>query len=111
MKAAAWITLLYAILVFFGGLMGHIKAASTASLVMGTIFGFLLFLTSLGMFKNKLFSAYIGILLILLLDGFFTYRFLYTLSFFPAGFMSLVSLGVLLAVALLLRNHLRRERR
>lgn len=109
MKISAWIILLYGLLVLVGGFIGHIQAGSTASLIMGGICGILLLLSSIGMFKNKLFPAYIAILLTLGLDGFFTYRFLLSFSFFPAGMMSLISLVVLLLIAYLLRKDLNRQ--
>lgn len=110
MKIAGWITLLYGVLVLVGGIMGHVKSASTASLVMGSVFGLLLIITSFGMFRDQLFPTYMGLLLTLLLTAFFIYRYLITFTFFPAGFMSVISLGVLIAVVILVRNHLRNQR-
>ena len=111
MKTPAWIVLLYGLLVLIGGLIGHLKAASTASLIAGTTFGVLLMISSIGMFKDKLFPSYIAILLTFLLDTFFTYRFLVTYKFFPSGLMSLISLVVLIMVVILIRNHLKTQRK
>lgn len=111
MKRAAWITLIYGILVLAGGIMGHIKAASTASLIMGGLFGILLIICSFGIFRNQLFPAYVGMLLTFLLTAFFTYRYLITYAFFPAGIMSLISLGVLIANIVLFKMYFRRPRR
>ncbi len=110
MKTPGWITFFYGLLVLVGGIIGHVKAASTASLVMGSLFGVLLLSAAVGMLKDRLFPAYFGILLIFLLTAFFTYRWLYTFAFFPAGIMCLISAGVFVAVALMIRNHLRDQR-
>jgi len=110
MKAAGWITFLYGLLILAGGFIGHIKAASTVSLLVGIIFGIFLLLSAIGMFKDHLFPAYFGLLLILLLDAFFTYRWLYTLKFFPAGILCLISFAVFIIIAILIRNHLRKQR-
>lgn len=109
MRGAAWVTLIYAFIIFFGGLMGHLKAGSTVSLATGVVCGFLLFIASLGMFKDRLLPAYFALLLIVLLDAFFTYRWLYTFSFFPAGIMSLISLGALVLIAIMLKKHLKNQ--
>jgi len=106
MKKAGWITLFYGFIVLIGGFMGFLKAASMASLIMGGIFGVLLILSAIGMLRNKLFPAYVGLILVLLLDGFFTYRYLLTYSFFPSGFMCLLSLFVLIINVFLFKKHL-----
>jgi uncharacterized membrane protein (UPF0136 family) len=110
MKAAAWITLFYGILILIGGIIGHIQAASTASLITGIVFGVLLFFSALGMFKDHLFPCYLALLMIILLDAFFTFRWLLTFQFIPAGLLSLVSFVTLVIVALLVRNHLQAQR-
>jgi len=107
MKLAGWLTGIYALIVLVGGIIGHLQAQSTVSLITGVIFGVLLLLCALGIYKDRLFPAYSGILLILLLDAFFTYRWLFTFRFFPSGMMAIVSLATFLIVALLIRHHLR----
>lgn len=109
MKAAGTILVLFSIFIFTGGIMGQVKAASTLSLVMGTVFGVLLLLAGIGTLKNHLFPAYMGLVLTLLLDAFFTYRYLATLVFLPSGLLCLVSLVVLIVVASLIRSHLKHE--
>ena len=110
MKTAAWITLFYGLMILVGGVIGHMKAASTPSLITGTIFGILLLMSAVGMFKDKLFSAYLAVILTLILDAFFTYRWLLTFKFMPSGLMTLISIGVLIAIAILIRNHLKTQR-
>ena len=107
MKAASWITLIYGIFIILGGLMGHIKSASTVSLVTGSLFGLFLVLASFGMFRDHLLPSYFALIITLILDAFFTYRWLLTFKFMPSGLMSLISLGVLIALLVLLRSHLK----
>ncbi len=110
MKTAAWITLFYGILILIGGIMGHTQAASAISLIMGILFGTLLIIAAAGMFKNRLLPCYSAILLILLLDAFFSYRWLYTFQFFPSGLFSIISIITLIVVIILVRLHLQKER-
>jgi uncharacterized membrane protein (UPF0136 family) len=111
MKIPSWLTFIYGIIILIGGFIGHVQAASTTSLIMGLVFGILLLLCAAGMFKDRLFPAYFGILLILILDAFFTYRWLFTFQFFPAGFFSLLSTLVLIFVVLSIRKHLQNWRK
>lgn len=104
MKPAGWITLFYGLIVIAGGVMGYVKAASAASLIMGSIFGVLLVISAIGMMRKRLFSAYFAILLTLFLDAFFAYRWMFSFKFMPSGLMSLLSLAVLLVVVLLVRQ-------
>jgi|SRR5579864_4489042 uncharacterized membrane protein (UPF0136 family) len=101
-----YLVALYGILILMGGIIGHIKAGSTASLVMGVVFGLLLLLSSGGMFSKKYFtkSVYFALILTLLLDAFFSYRFLATMKFMPSGLLALVSLGVMASLIAYLRR-------
>lgn len=87
--------------------MGHIKAGSTVSLISGSVFGLLLVLASFGMFRDHLLPAYFSLILTLILDAIFTYRWLLTFKFMPSGLMSLITLGVLIALLVLLRSYLK----
>ena len=100
------ITLLYSLLVLVGGIMGHIKAASTASLYTGVGFGLFGVLLSFGIFKKSLLSAYFAILLTFVLDAFFTYRLLLTMKFMPAGMMAVISTIVLILQASFIKKSL-----
>lgn len=92
---AGWTTIIYAIIVFIGGMVGHKAAGSKASLISGLIFSILLLISGLGLLSHKKFGAIFALVLTLLLDGFFTYRFMLTFSFMPAGMMALLTLAVL----------------
>ena len=104
-----YLVALYGILILIGGIIGHVKAGSQASLYMGVISGLLLVLASGGMFSKKFFkkSVYFALILTLGLDAFFSYRFLATMKFMPSGLLALVSLGVMAGLV----AHLRRPSR
>lgn len=104
MKISATLIFVYGLIILIGGLVGHAKAASSASLVMGGIFGLLLILSAIAVFRGKAIGEYIALLLTFLLDAFFTYRFLTTRKFMPAGALCLLSLLVLFLLALILKN-------
>jgi len=104
MKRAGWITFCYGTLLLVGGIMGHLKAASRASLIAGTLSGVIMLLLALAMFKGKKASLYLAMIGGFLLDAFFTLRFVNTLKFFPSGMMMLVSLLFIFLLALRIRN-------
>lgn len=91
--------LLYALSILVGGFLGHYKAASQASLISGLLFGTLLLICALGMFRKKRWATYGALGITFLLDGFFSWRFIQTHAFMPPGLLSLISLVVLLLLA------------
>lgn len=105
MKLSAWFTTAYAALLMVGGIMGYLHAGSVVSLL--TSFSFALFLigSSISMFRGQITGQYTGLVYTLLLDAFFTYRFLKTKVFFPSGFMCLVSLGLVGILIFQIRRH------
>jgi uncharacterized membrane protein (UPF0136 family) len=104
MSKSVLILTVYALLILVGGIMGHAKAASTASLVMGTVFGAALLACSFALYKKKRASVWIAVSLIVILDAFFTYRYAATQRFMPAGLLSLVSLVTLFVFVLQVRK-------
>lgn len=109
MKLASWVVIVYGFLTLLGGIMGYIQAKSTISLIMGVITGIFLILTGYGMLRKNLLSGYLAIVITLFLDAFFTYRFFLTFTFFPAGFMSILSLCVLAIITHLISKHLKKR--
>lgn len=97
---SAWITLIFSFLVLVGGIMGHVKAQSRMSLFAGLIFGLLLLLSSLALFKGMKIGAYGAITLSALLLCFFGWRYLTTFKLFPPLIMALLSLAVLFLLIL-----------
>jgi uncharacterized membrane protein (UPF0136 family) len=104
MSKSVLILALYGLLILAGGVMGHSKAASMASLVMGVTFGLALLACSFALYKKKRASIWIAVSLIIVLDAFFTYRYAHTQRFMPSGLLSLVSLATLFAFILQVRK-------
>ncbi len=103
-KSNAWIVLIYALFVLAGGLTGYMTAGSKISLYAGCISFILLGLASIGIYKAKTFGYMTALVLILILDAFFTFRYVQTLKFFPGGFMALLSLVTLIVLVYRLRK-------
>lgn len=110
MKVTATIVFAFGLLIALGGFMGYAKGGSQASLISGSVFGIALVISAYFISKGKIAAQYTALASTFLLDGIFTYRFAKTLSFFPAGFLSLASLAVLIVVALKIRRTLRDSR-
>ncbi len=107
MKVTATIVFIFGLLIALGGLMGYVKSGSQASLISGSLFGIILIGCAYFISKGKIAAQYTALASTFLLDGIFTYRFAKTLHFFPAGFLSLASLAVLIVVALKIRRTLK----
>jgi uncharacterized membrane protein (UPF0136 family) len=104
MKATGIVVLIYGILLCFGGLMGFIKANSMISLIMGFLFGVIAIASAIVLLKGNRKGAFLALILSIVLDAFFTYRYLHTGHFIPSGLMSILSLVVILFTAKLLRK-------
>lgn len=98
MKLSAYIILFYALLIFFGGMMGYAKAHSLSSLIAGTLCAFLLSIAAIGMIKKSLLAYFVALGSVSSLILFFTYRFFLTNKFMPAGLMVLLSVAALSAL-------------
>ncbi len=97
-----FILLFYSLIVLAGGLIGFFKAGSTASLVAGLVFGLPLLICAL--FSKKKWGPYLALILTFFLDAFFTQRYLKTFQFMPSGLLSLLSLGILIFLAISIKN-------
>jgi uncharacterized membrane protein (UPF0136 family) len=84
----------YGIFILIGGVVGHLKAKSLASLVMGLVFGAGLIGSA---FRKR---GVLSLILTLFLDAFFTWRWVSTGKFMPPGVLSLVSSAVLILLAI-----------
>lgn len=87
--------LIYALIVFLGGIFGYVKAGSVPSLVMGVSFAAILGISAFVLFNGKKYGFYTATTATLLLAIFFLYRFLLTYKIMPAGLMCLISVAVL----------------
>lgn len=94
------ISLIYAIILILGGIMGYVKAQSMISLATGLISGVLVFISSkIGKSNPKASYLYISSIS-LILAGFFSYRYASTHAFMPAGLMLLLSTITFVVVGL-----------
>lgn len=98
MKGQIVVITVYAVILFIGGLMGYLKAGSLVSLVMGTTCALLALAFAAAVWKGFTWGRWAALGLAAFLFLFFGYRYLGAQSFFPGGFMALISL---LASALL----------
>jgi uncharacterized membrane protein (UPF0136 family) len=104
MRTTSWLVFIYSILILIGGIVGYFKGGSPASLLAGTLFGLLLLLSFAMIFRGKNRGVYLALILCLILDVFFTYRFMDKMKVFPSGVMSILSLAMVVILALRLRN-------
>lgn len=95
MHLSAWIVLIYSLLILIGGMIGYSQAHSLPSLISGSIFGFLLLLCSIGMFKKSVLAYTLSLALSAMLTLFFFYRFIITMKLMPAGMMAIISLSTI----------------
>jgi len=101
MKIKAAATFVYGVFLVIGGVMGHIKADSLVSLIMGLLFGVLAMTSAIGMYKQTVLGYFSGIGLTAFLLLFFCFRLWKTGAFMPAGVVIILSVLVL---GVLLRN-------
>lgn len=96
MKLQATLLFLYGLLLLIGGIIGHFKANSPASLIAGIVFGVLAIGNAFAFFKGLSWAYPLGFILSSFLFLFFTYRFFLSYRFMPAGLMACLSLVLLL---------------
>lgn len=109
LKKNGYVLLIYAILVFSGGLMGFIMKKSIPSLVAGGAFGLTLLWSSVLHFTCRKWGIYFAFILLFLLEGFFSYRFVISEKFFPAGVMLILTSGVIILLVTTLVKGSREE--
>jgi uncharacterized membrane protein (UPF0136 family) len=95
----------FGLLTIAGGVMGYVKAASTASLIAGSISGILLLVAAFLLPAHPVAGLVLGIVVSLLLAGRFLPAFFKTWKMMPDGVMALLSiLGIVFAIAAWLRK-------
>lgn len=97
-------TLIFGLLVGFGGLMGYLKGGSIPSLIAGTISCLILAFCAYFIKQRSQRALYCALTLTLALDAFFMYRFISTLKLFPAGIFSLLCLIFLTFIIFKIKN-------
>lgn len=95
---AAYVVLVYGVLVIAGGIMGYAKAKSKPSLIAGGLFGIIAIVGALLMLQQNDGGFYISLAASFLLLIFFSRRFGATKKFMPAGLMMALSLITVLTL-------------
>ncbi len=104
MKIAGWTSVVYAIIVFIGGMIGYATAGSSASAISGAVCGVLMLAAGIGTILGKRTAAMLALAITFILDGFFSYRFMLSFSFMPAGMMAVLTLAALIIQVVGLRR-------
>ena len=91
--------IVFGLLTIAGGIMGYVRAGSTASIIAGSISGILLLLAAFLLPGNITAGLAIAAIVSLLLAGRFLPAFLKTGAVMPAGMMSALSvIGLIMAI-------------
>lgn len=92
--------IVFGLLTIAGGIMGYVKAGSTASIIAGSISGVLLLVAAFLLPGNVAAGLVLAAVVSLLLAGRFLPAFIKTGAFMPAGLMAILSvLGLVMALA------------
>jgi uncharacterized membrane protein (UPF0136 family) len=91
--------IIFGLLTIIGGVIGFVKAGSTASIIAGSISGILLLVAAFLLPQNLAAGLILAGVISILLAGRFVPAFLKTGQAMPAGLMSVLSiLGVIVAI-------------
>ena len=91
--------IIFGLLTIIGGVIGFVKAGSSASIIAGSISGILLFVAAFLLPQNLAAGLILAGVVSILLAGRFVPAFLKTGQAMPAGLMSVLSvLGVIVAI-------------
>lgn len=81
----------YVVLLVVGGIMGHLKAGSSVSLITSVISATAFALCGIAMLKGKRRGRILALVLSLALGAFFLYRYSLSWRFMPSGMMTAVT--------------------
>lgn len=91
--------IIFGLLTIAGGIVGYVKAGSTASLIAGLVTGILLLIAAFLMPTHQLVGLILALVVSLLLAGRFLPKFISTHKAMPAGVMSILSvIGIIWAI-------------
>lgn len=97
--------IIFGVLTIAGGIMGYVKAGSTASLIAGSISGVLLLVAAFLLPGHVVVGLTIGGIVSVLLAAQFVPAFIRTGRLMPAGLMSVLSvLGIVFAILAWMRK-------
>jgi uncharacterized membrane protein (UPF0136 family) len=95
----SWIVLIYAILVAVGGIMGYVKAQSSASLIAGVLSGLFLAGSAIAMMKGSYQAGWwIALIVTIVLLGRFGLAAMNEFKMMPGGMVIILSLIVLVTL-------------
>ena len=91
--------IIFGLLTIVGGVIGYLKAGSTASIIAGSIAGILLLVAAWVLPTNAVLGLALGGIVAILLAGRFIPAFIKTGHVMPAGLMSLLSvIGLIVTI-------------
>lgn len=97
--------IIFGLLTIAGGIMGYVKAGSTASIIAGSVSGLLLLLAAFLLPSYFAVGLALGGIVSLLLAGRFLPAFLKTGAFMPAGLMAILSvIGLIITLVAALKR-------
>jgi uncharacterized membrane protein (UPF0136 family) len=99
MEAAKIYFIVFGVLTILGGIVGYVKAGSVASIIAGSLAGVLLLVAAFLLPKHEMAGLATGLIVSLLLLGYFVPKYFRTGSVMPAGLMSVLSvIGIVAAI-------------
>jgi uncharacterized membrane protein (UPF0136 family) len=97
--------IVFGVLTIAGGIMGYVKAGSTASIIAGSVSGILLLVGAWLIPQNQTAGLALSGIVSLLLVGYFLPKFFRTHAVMPAGLMSILSvIGLVWAIVALVKK-------
>ena len=105
MEAAKIYFIIFGLLTIVGGIIGYLKAGSTASIIAGGIAGVLLLVAAFLLPEHRAAGLATGLIISVLLAAQFAPKFFRTGRVMPAGMMSVLSvIGIIAAIVVWLRK-------
>ena len=105
MEAAKIYFIVFGLLTIAGGVVGYVKAGSTASIIAGGITGVLLLVAAFLLPEHRVAGLAIALIVSLLLAAQFVPKLLRTGRVMPAGIMSVLSvIGIITAIVVWVRK-------
>jgi uncharacterized membrane protein (UPF0136 family) len=100
LQTPSLILFIYGVLVLLGGIMGYVQAQSVPSLIAGVVSGILLLGAGWALQNGQRWGFLLGVVVTVGLLLFFGGRFAQSRAIMPGGLMTILSLGVLIALLL-----------
>jgi uncharacterized membrane protein (UPF0136 family) len=105
MEAAKIYFIIFGLLTIVGGIIGYVKAGSTASIIAGGITGVLLLVAAFLLPEHRVAGLATALVISVLLAGQFVPKFFHTGRIMPAGMMSVLSvIGIIAAIVVWVRR-------